>query len=149
MGEVSDDELERRMRQKLLADGAKPKRFTDEEERIARSLIGRDNAERLDKANGDRKFRPSAVIVKYEFFWLPANDYMAFARWRIERIENGRKEVHREGGNTDELLAEIAALRKRNFTVREVTMGLETRAKDKKPASARKAILARIGSFRA
>jgi len=44
------------------------------------------NAERIKSAT--KGFRPTPVVVAYEYYRLPTQD---FRSWRTDRIENGRK----------------------------------------------------------
>jgi len=92
----------------------------DVQQRMIEKLLGKVNAERIKTTT--RGFRPTPVIVAYEFYRLPVQE---FRSWRIDRIENGRKDQHL--GNVDEerCRQEVAALREKGFTVKQVTIGLE------------------------
>lgn len=146
--EPGDEELERRMRAKLRPAEAKGDGLTEEQRRWARRLVGHSNAERLASAPAGRKVRPMAVIVYFEFYWLPSDEYRRFPSWHMNRVENGRPEDFRHGDDIGELRTLIANLRKKGHNVRELQMGFPRRNADRKQESHRKAILKRLGSFR-
>ncbi|MBA3448141.1 MAG: hypothetical protein H0T56_11130 [Pseudaminobacter sp.] len=148
--EISDEELEARMRRKLLG-GSTPKAsavLSDDDRRMTEKLLGRDNTARLTRNTGERKFRPQAVLVHFEFYWQPSDQYRPFPCWHINRVENGRPEDYRYGDDAAELRAEIAALRKKGHQVRELQIGIQRRSADRKLESHRKGMLKQIGSFR-
>jgi hypothetical protein len=96
----------------------------DVQQRMIEKLLGKVNAERIKTTT--RGFRPTPVIVTYEFYELRTWDHRG---WRIDRIENGRKEQHLGNLDADRCREEASALRRKGFTVRQVTIGLEpTRA---------------------
>jgi len=70
----------------------------DVQQRMIEKLPGKVNAERIKSAT--KGFRPTPVIVAYEYYQLPKQH---FRNWRIDRSENGRK----------------------GFTVKQVTIGLQ------------------------
>lgn len=149
--EISDEELERRMRNKLLG-GEKPRApgLTAVEQRIAESLLGRDNTARLQHRRPDAgRFRPTPVRVHYEYYWVDGGDY-SMGGYRINRVENGRQIDHDWSPYDRSLEDEIAALRKKGFTVREIRMGLPIRKEDRKarPTSMRSSILNSLKDFR-
>ena len=147
--EISDEELERRMRRKLLLSGPshRGQQLDETERRMAEKLIGADNVERLQNRRSERRFRPTAVHVHYEYWWFEGSDYHA-GGYRIVRVENGRQIDHkREYRNLHD---EIAALRKKGFSVREVTIGFQSSAIRKSVASgsSRSLILKQLKDFR-
>ncbi|CDM56272.1 MULTISPECIES: hypothetical protein [Rhizobium] len=91
----------------------------DVQQRMIEKLLGKVNAERIKTAT--RGFRPVSVIVAYEFYRMPMQD---FRSWRIDRIENGRKDQHLGNLNAEDCRREVEALRSKGFTVRQVTIGL-------------------------
>lgn len=147
--EISDEELEQRMRRALFLSGPsnRGQQLSETERRMAAKLIGTDNVERLQNRRPERRFRPIPVRVHYEYWWFEGSDYHA-GGYRIVRIENGRQIDHkREHKNLQD---EIAALRKKGFSVREVTIGLQSPAVRKPSASgsSRSLILKQLRDFR-
>lgn len=93
----------------------------DVQRRMMEKLLGRDNAARLQNQKEGRRFRPTAVIVTYEFYRMHDG---AYHNWRINRIENGRQEIHLQRLDEAECRSEVIALRAKGFTVPELTIGL-------------------------
>ncbi|MCS3741972.1 hypothetical protein [Rhizobium sp. BK661] len=92
----------------------------DVQQRMMEKLLGKVNAERIKTAT--RGFRPVPVVVTFEFYEFST---VFSYQWRIDRIENGRKEPHLGSLDRETCMAEVAALKRRGFTVRQVTIGLE------------------------
>lgn len=104
----------------------------DVQQRMMEKLLGKVNAERIKTAT--RGFRPTPVIVAYEYYQLPKQ---LFKNWRIDRIENGRKDQHLASLDREACLIEVEALRRKGFTVRQVPIGLEpTKAQREQARSA-------------
>ncbi len=93
----------------------------DVQRRMMEKLLGKDNVARLENQKTGRKFRPTDVIVTFEFYRMHDG---AYHNWRINRIENGRQEVHLQRLDEAECRSEVIALRSKGFTVRELTIGL-------------------------
>jgi len=93
----------------------------DVQQRMMEKLLGKVNAERIKSAS--KGFRPTPVIVAYEYYQLPMQD---FRSWRIDRIENGRKSQHLGSLDSDDCRTDVETLRRKGFTVKQVTIGLET-----------------------
>lgn len=113
------EELERRMRRKLLLDGPSSRgdKLSDEERKIAEKLMGRENAERRQNWRGDRPFRPKPVFIHYETYQRPGSLYFS-GQMVINKVENGRASEHE--WQEDNFDAEVARLRKEGFEVKHV-----------------------------
>jgi hypothetical protein len=150
--EISDDELERQMRRKLLLNGVSTRSagqgLSADDQRIAAKLLGRDNAERLAARKSAKPFRPSAVIIHYEVYWVHETSH-TLGRWCINRVENGRPEPHYWPSYSGDVQAEVAALRRKGFTVKQLKIEGAPPLFDK-PAekSHRKTFGERFGGFR-
>ncbi|WP_028748001.1 hypothetical protein [Rhizobium mesoamericanum] len=104
----------------------------DVQQRMMEKLLGKVNAERIKTAT--KGFRPTPIIVSYEYYQLSAQ---LFRNWRIDRIENGRKDQHLGNLDAEDCRIEVEALRRKGFTVRQVTIGLQpTRAQREQAYSA-------------
>lgn len=123
----------------------------DVQRRMMEKLLGKDNVDRLETHKTGRKFRPTAVIVTYEFYRMHDG---AYRNWRINRVENGRQEVHRDYLDKDECRSEVISLRAKGFTVRELTIGLprayanRTSPKGRIDVGNRKKIMDELKDFR-
>jgi hypothetical protein len=151
--DISDDELERRMRQKLLADSTpKPASplasMSDAERRLAENWLGRDNIERLERRKGEGRFRPSPVSVHYEY-WHAAGDHLMPSTYVIARIENGRQISHWQGMSEQDMEHEKAALRAKGYRVRRYILADEPGEKELRKAapSGRQDALNKLASF--
>lgn len=122
----------------------KPKRLDENEAAIARKIVGRDNAERLQHAKDGRPFRPAPVNIHYEYWWFDGGSY-SMGGVQMARIENGRQEPHSFKGD---IRAEIKALRDKGFTVREVRLGDFERPRKQQLESRKKRILADLANFK-
>ncbi|EJL54366.1 hypothetical protein PMI09_02457 [Rhizobium sp. CF122] len=74
----------------------------DVQQRMIEKLLGKVNAERIKSAA--KGFRPTPVIVAYEYYQLPKQ---LFRNWRIDRIENGRKDQHLANLDKEACLIEV------------------------------------------
>lgn len=119
-----------------------------EQQRMIEALLGKDNAKRLDKVGDGRKFRPAPVIVKYEYYEMPRDMISMVGQWKIDRIENGRRELYCTYCCPDVLNGAIEELRAKGFWVREVFFGAQPRLKDKPKPATRRAMLDRLTGFR-
>ncbi len=124
----------------------------DVQRRMMEKLLGKDNVARLaNRSDGARKFRPTAVVVSYEFYRMHDG---AYHNWRINRIENGRQEVHQQRMDEAECRSEVIALRSKGFTVRELTIGLpqayanRTSPKGRTDVGNRKQIIDQLKDFK-
>lgn len=127
MTELSDDELERRMRRKLFLDGKsnRGEQFTPEERAIADKIVGKHNVERLERrdrlplrnAQNPRRFRPTPVFIHYEYWWVHGDERHFMTGWTMARIENGKRTDHHWTGTLE---AEIRRLKAAGFTVKEI-----------------------------
>ncbi len=113
MTDISDDELERRMREKWFgSERAAPFKpvLSAEDQKIASKLMGKSNAQRLAKS--ERPFRYKPVVVVAEFYERPETG------WRIDVIEDGERRSHRSGMTEGECLRELRQLESKGATVR-------------------------------
>ena len=154
MTDFSDEELERKMRQKLFADctpkSANPlASMSEAERRMTEKLVGRDNAERLAKHKGVGRFRPAPVNVHYEWWWAEG-DYYSRGSYHIARIENGRQVPHWQGFSKHELDKEIALLNAKDFRVSRFRLSGEPGELELKKAgtSAPKSTLNKLSDFK-
>lgn len=154
MSDISDDELERRMRRKLFLDGPsnRGQQFTAEERAIADKLVGRHNVERLERhkvcaavGTKPRRFRPTPVFIHYEYWWVHGDERHFMTGWHMARVENGKRTDHHYPGT---LLAEINRLRAAGFTVKEIRIdGAPSLHEPKHPTPGRKSFSDRFGDF--
>jgi len=150
MTEISNEELEARMRRKLMLDGPirHDPQFTPEQQAIADKLIGRHNVERLQHHRPDgRRFRPTPVFVHYEYWWVNGGEFMSY--WNMARIENGRRSDH---NYTGDVATEINRLKAAGFTVKEIKIeGAPSLVGASKsgltPRTGRKSFTERFGNF--
>lgn len=127
MTEISDEELERRMRRKLFLDGpsSRGQQFTAEERAIADKLVGRHNVKRLENRHSDprhggarpKRFRPTPVFIHYEVWWVHGDENHFMTGWRMARVENGKSSDHNWTGTLE---AEIRRLKAAGFTVKDI-----------------------------
>ncbi|MEJ5081069.1 hypothetical protein [Ochrobactrum sp. MYb379] len=113
MTDISDEELERRMREQWFgSSSSKPSKpvLSDEDRLIAAKLMGKKNAHRL--ATTDRPFRYKPVVMIAEFYEHPQTG------WRIDVIEDGERRSHRSGMTESECLKELRQLESKGATVR-------------------------------
>lgn len=125
MTDLSDEELERRMRRKLFLDSpsSRGQQFTAEERAIADKLVGRHNVKRLEHHHSDprhggarpKRFRPTPVFIHYEYWWVNSGPFMS--GWKMAKVENGKRSDHHYTRDTD---AEITRLKAAGFTVKEI-----------------------------
>lgn len=153
--EISDEELERRMRRKLFLNGPSGRgdtvKLSYEEQRIAHKLFGRENTERLrcHQQEDGRRFRPKPVLIHYEFYWFDTPGG-GVRNWRVNRVENGRQEQYQWGSNVDELNACLKDVRAKGYRTKEVVMGFQgdRRRQPEASTSTRKAIINSLKDFR-
>jgi hypothetical protein len=160
MNDIDDlDELERRMRHKLLEDGPAHRgtSFTLEERRIAARLLGQDEARRLEnRRDNSRPFKHKKPIVTAEYFETPPSEHSALTGgWTIVVRVNGVEHRSTFGLSHEECLRVIAALSRRGVKIHKTETEwmkhqakLLAEAKARKPESSRKAILQRLKGFR-
>jgi hypothetical protein len=155
MTDLTDEELERRMRRKLLLDGASSRgeQFTPEQQAIADKLIGKHNVERLERRRdfssnvrrSPRPFRPTPVSIIYEYWWVNGGEHMSY--WNMARVENGKRSDH---SYTLDIMDEISRLKAAGFTVKEIRIegapSLVERSKPR-PMPCRKSFSERFGDF--
>ncbi|MCO6390545.1 hypothetical protein GTW25_05830 [Aliihoeflea aestuarii] len=148
MTELSDEELERRMRAKWdVGTKPKPALMSERDRQTAAALVGRDNVDRFQNIREGRRFRPAPVQVHYEYFEVPGNIY-ALAQYRIVRVENGRQQDHRWDAFETTMEDEVKRLRAKGFTVRRVYLGDEAPRRDRQPESRKKRILDGLANFK-
>lgn len=113
MTEISDEELERHMREQWFGSrSSKPSKpvLSDEDQQIAAKLMGKKNAQRL--ATTDRPFRIKPVVMIAEYYDHPVNG------WRIDVIEDGERRSHRHNMMEDQCMRELRKLEQKGATVR-------------------------------
>ncbi len=126
MTDITDNELERRMRRKLFFGGksSRGEQFTPEERAIADKIVGRHNVERLERREGagrnpsrpTRRFRLTPVFIHYEIWWVNS-DHVFLSGWRMARIENGKRSDHHWSGEVED---EVRRLKAVGYTVKEI-----------------------------
>ncbi|UZD70875.1 hypothetical protein [Brucella sp. JSBI001] len=119
MTEISDEELERRMRAKLF--GSEPSgkggpKLGATELKIAEKLMGKSNAQRL--AHSDRPFRYRAPVVTAEYYHTPDGEYHR-GGWCLDMIEDGVRRKVIERGTWREVSIKIRELSEKNITVKK------------------------------
>ncbi|WP_062225692.1 hypothetical protein [Aureimonas frigidaquae] len=110
-------ELERRMRAKLFAVSSRRighSVLSEDDQRIARRLIGADNAARIANAKEGRRVRLAPVITTVEYYWVRTGDLRP-DEWRIDVKVNHRREEQFQGIDPDELEGRLAEYRRRNI----------------------------------
>ncbi len=150
MTDISDEELERRMRAKLFASEPSGKggpKLGATELKIAEKLMGKSNAQRL--AHSDRPFRYKPVVMVAEFYEHPYNG------WRIDVIEDGERRSHMHGMTEGECLRQLRILESKGASVRRFeTEWMKTVAdgrragKQLRSPNQRSAIMERLKEFR-
>lgn len=146
--EISDEELERRIRAKFFSGGEREApRMSDEDQRMAERLVGRDNLQRIANARDGRRVRLSEVRVHYEWYWIDAGPGL-MSSWRINRIENGRQSFYASGYDDEGLTTELFKLRNSGARTQPLEIGFVPRGKDRPKESAKKANLDRLRNFR-
>lgn len=153
MTDLTDEELERRMRRKLLLDGPsrRGQRFTPEERAMADKLVGSHNVERLERHQfcatvgaKPRRFRPTPVFIHYEYWWV-GGDNMILAGWKMARIENGHRTDHHWTGD---VANELRRLKAAGFTVKEIPIdGAPPLHPPTRPTTGRKSFSERFEGF--
>lgn len=152
MGEISDEELEQKLRAKWGAGTTKPKPILQSatEIKIAEKLLGRDEAERLQRRPSNAgKFRPAPVSLRFEYHRVGGLGNLPDTL-RITRIENGRASDHEWNERERTASQELVHLRRQGFRTQEFIPGpLSNPVKaPPPPPSRRKATLDRLRSFK-
>lgn len=114
MTEISDDELESRMRERWFgSERAAPCKpvLSAEDQQIASKLMGKNNAQRLAKSG--RPFRYKPVVMIAEFYENPETG------WRIDVIEDGERRSHRWGMQEAECLRALRQLESKGAQLRK------------------------------
>nr|DAF66381.1 MAG TPA: hypothetical protein [Caudoviricetes sp.] len=155
MTEISDEELERRMRAKLFASEPSGKggpKLGATELKIAEKLMGKSNAQRL--AHSDRPFRYRAPVVTAEYYHTPDGEYHR-GGWCLDLIEDGVRSKVIERGSWQSVSLKIRELSEKNITVKKfeterMVAEVEQRRADAvvKKAGNRGAIMNRLKEFR-
>lgn len=152
--ELSDDELERRMRRALFLSGGEKRgeTFTDEERRIADKLLGRAESHRLQsRRDNSRPFRPRKPVVVAEYYEVPGR-FPTHSGWKIDVRENGIIRNSKGGLSREQCLRLIAGLSRKGVQIKEIVteaMKLDARAPSVPiPDTRRKTFEQRFGDFR-
>lgn len=96
--EVSDDDLEKRMRSALNIDNRKgDRRFSDQEFRSAEALAGRRLANALNRKTTSRAVRYRPPVRVAEYYEVPANELGFGGGWTIVLVEDGYRREHMNG----------------------------------------------------
>lgn len=150
MTDISDEELERLMREKWFgSERATPSKpvLSAEDQQIASKLMGKNNAQRLAKA--DRPFRYKPVVMIAEFYEHPQTG------WRIDVIEDGERRSHRHSMSEAECMRVLRQLESKGATVRRFeTEWMKTVADSRraglreKPPAKKAAIMNELKGFR-
>lgn len=118
MTEISDEELERRMRAKLFsADfcGNDPSKLSETELKIAAKLMGKSNAQRL--AHSDRPFRYRAPVITAEYYHTPDGEFHC-GGWCLDMIEDGLRRKVIQRGSWQSVSLKIRELDQKGIPVR-------------------------------
>ncbi len=118
MTEISDEELERRMRAKLFASepsGKDGPKFGAVELKIAEKLMGKSNAQRL--AHSDRPFRYRAPIITAEYYYTPDGEYHC-GGWCLDMIEDGVRRKVISSGSWQSVSLKIRELDQKGIPVK-------------------------------
>lgn len=153
------DDLERRMRRKLLFDGPSNRgsKFSPEEQAIADKLLGKSESQRLqNRRDNSRPFKPKPQLVVAEYFETPPSEHIALGGgWTVVVRVNGVEHQSTSGLSYDECLQLILGLSRRGVQTKKIETEwmkhqakLLAEAKARKPESSRKAILQRLKGFR-
>lgn len=119
MTEISDEELERRMRAKLFSadfSGNDPSKLSETELKIAAKLMGKSNAQRL--AHSDRPFRYRTPVVTAEYYHTPDGEYHR-GGWCLDMIEDGVRRKVIERGSWQSVSDKIRELDAKNIPVKK------------------------------
>lgn len=153
--EISDDELERRMREKWFSAefrGTGVPKLNDDEQKVAAKLLGKENANRL--ANSSRPFRYRPKLVLAEYYEVPPDGLMN-GGWRIDVIEGGERQDHRHGMSEQQCMRELRELSDKGALVKKIeTEWMKIRTDERRQTrqearnGKKSAILNRLGDFR-
>lgn len=119
--DIDTEALERHLREKWANDRPAQKPVFDnaQQQRMAESLLGRDNTDAFKRRTRDGgRFRPTAVRVHWEYWWVEGGS-ASLGWWKIARFENNRKTHEKDCRSDDEFKADLARLRKDGADVRE------------------------------
>lgn len=154
MTEISDEELERRMRAKLFGSGTvkdAPK-FGADDLKIAEKLMGKSNAQRL--AHSDRPFRYRAPVITAEYYHTPDGEYHR-GGWSLDMIEDGVRRKVISSGSWQSVSLKIRELEAKNIPVKRFeTERMAVEAERRKTAASapkegrRSAIMKQMKDFR-
>lgn len=154
MTDISDEELERRMRAKLFASGTGkggPKLGADDL-KIAEKLMGKSNAQRL--AHSDRPFRYRASVITAEYYHTPDGEYHR-GGWSLDMIEDGVRRKVISCGSWQSVSLKIRELEAKNIPVKRFeTERMAVEAERRKTAASapkegrRSAIMKQMKDFR-
>lgn len=157
MTDLTDDELERRMRRKLLLDGPshRGQQFTPEEQAIAAKLLGTSEAQRLQsRRDNSRLFKPRKPVVVVEYYEVPpmqCSYSSAFGGgWRIDVRENGIVRNSRSGLSREECLKLVADCERRGAKSKAIVTEWMKRNPDgyrAEPKNVRKSFAERFGEL--
>ena len=142
--EITDEAFER-IRLALGVDDWKPSLgLSGEEAKQAEGWIGSSNLRHLASGRRDRPKRIAPVRIVFEYYRTP-EDRWTNARWRLNRVVNGRPEFHGEYEFDDDLVAEIRQLRSKGQTVNACTKHLDIPGR--KEGGRKKSFQERFGGF--
>lgn len=146
--EISDEELERQLRQKWFGGDSAPARpvYSEAEARLARRWFGSDNADRLGRAKDGQRVRIAPVVEKVEWWWVRSTDFMP-DEWRVQRIVNGRKEECESGRDPQVLSRILAEHRRRNIPCLRVRLDADKLQEAKQAPARRKSFQERFGNI--
>ncbi|MCI0998943.1 hypothetical protein HWD97_02485 [Ochrobactrum sp. C6C9] len=154
MTDISDEELERRMRAKLFASGTgkdAPK-FGADDLKIAEKLMGKSNAQRL--AHSDKPFRYRAPVITAEYYHTPDGEYHR-GGWSLDMIEDGVRRKVISCGSWQSVSLKIRELEAKNIPVKRFeTERMAVEAERRKAAASapkegrRSAIMKQMKDFR-
>lgn len=123
--ELTDEELERVMRQKLGVNEPRlANTFSAEERRIADKLLGKTESQRLqNRRKSTRPFKPRKPVVTAEYYEVPPMNvhWTSFGGgWRVDVRVDGEIYRSREGMDRDECTKLVANLSRRGVTVKPI-----------------------------
>ena len=150
MNEPTDEQLERRARQLVgewMSTRSEGPALSEEDQKIARKLMGRDNAERRAFHAGGR-FKLKRSVVTAEYYETPYDGCLGC--WRIDVRENGILRNSREGLTRIECITLIGKLQARGVTPKPVvTEWMKQQPPEPKPDTLthRKSFVERFGDF--
>lgn len=113
---------------------------------MATKLVGRENVERLGRAQPGRRVRVKPMIVTVDWYVVPGDRPGDPAIWHYDKIVNGRRdpESHAYGVDMNDLNQRLADFRRRNIVCRKIALEGE-RHEPTKPVGHRKSFAERFG----